>query len=161
MVYGVPGPGLRSKLQSHPKPKLQQPWILNPLCWAQNWTCIQVLPECCQFCCATAETLWGLVGGGGGLFFGGGIAAPAACMEVPWLGDWIRATVVTYTVGSLNILCWAWDWTQAVAVIFLTWATAETPTNELFKSVLFGGFSKIFLLLIPNSVEARKCTFCD
>ena len=46
---GVPGPG-RSK------PQLQQCWILNPLCWARDWTFIPVLQTHHWACCATAGT---------------------------------------------------------------------------------------------------------
>ena len=28
----------------------------NPLCWARDWTCILVLQEYCQSCCATVGT---------------------------------------------------------------------------------------------------------
>ena len=49
-VYGVPGPGIRSKSQ------LRQSWTLNPPCWARDLTCIPVLPIRCQSCCATVGT---------------------------------------------------------------------------------------------------------
>ena len=54
-TYGVPGPGIRSELQLRPKLQLQQCRILNPLCWAGDWTCVPVLPRWCQSCCATTR----------------------------------------------------------------------------------------------------------
>ena len=53
--YGVPGPRIRSEPQLPPKPHLQQPWILNPLCWARDQTRIPALSTPRPSCCATAE----------------------------------------------------------------------------------------------------------
>ena len=36
MAYGAPGPGIRSELQSRPKPQLRQCRIFNLLFWAGN-----------------------------------------------------------------------------------------------------------------------------
>ena len=56
VACGISGPGFRSKPQSLPKPQLQQCQIFNPLGQARDWTCVPVLPRCCQFCCAIAGT---------------------------------------------------------------------------------------------------------
>ena len=53
--YGVPRPGIRSKLQTQPKPQLRQCRILNPLCRAGDRTYVPVLPRCRQSLCATAR----------------------------------------------------------------------------------------------------------
>ena len=56
VAYGVPGPGIRSEPHLRPKLQLQQRWILNPLCWAGDPTCIPALLRCCQSRCATEGT---------------------------------------------------------------------------------------------------------
>ena len=50
-AYGVPRPAIRSEVQLQPKPQLQQCEILNPLCWAGDWTWVLELPRCCWFLC--------------------------------------------------------------------------------------------------------------
>ena len=45
-AYGVPRPGIWSKLQVQPMPQLQQCWILNPLCHTRDQTCIPVVQRC-------------------------------------------------------------------------------------------------------------------
>ena len=47
------GPGIRSELQSWPKPQLQKCGVLNPLYWARDQTHVPVLPRCCSFHCST------------------------------------------------------------------------------------------------------------
>ena len=49
------------QLQSGPTLKLQQYQILNPLCWAGDWTYNPVLPRGCWSHCATAGTLVGFL----------------------------------------------------------------------------------------------------
>ena len=56
-VYGVPGSGIRSKLELWPMPQLQQCWILNPLCWARDGTCIPALQRCCWSAAPQQELL--------------------------------------------------------------------------------------------------------
>ena len=56
MAYGVPGPGIRSKLQLQAMPQLWQCQILNPLCWAGDQTCIPVLQKCRSFHCVIVGT---------------------------------------------------------------------------------------------------------
>ena len=51
--HGVPGPGISSKPQSQPELKLQQSWILKPLCRPGDRTCVPVLPRCHQSHCVT------------------------------------------------------------------------------------------------------------
>jgi len=55
-TYGVFRPGIRSELQSGPKPQLWQHQILNPLCQARDRTSVPVLPRCHPSCCTTAGT---------------------------------------------------------------------------------------------------------
>ena len=43
VTYGVPRPGIRSEPRLHPKPQLQQHWILNPLHRARDQTRVLVL----------------------------------------------------------------------------------------------------------------------
>ena len=52
MAYGVPGPGIRSKLWLQPR----QCWILNPLFQARDHTCILELPSHRQSHCTTVGT---------------------------------------------------------------------------------------------------------
>ena len=54
--HGVPGPGIRSELKSWPKPQVWQRQILNPLCQAQDQTCVPALPRCGRSHCTTAKT---------------------------------------------------------------------------------------------------------
>ena len=56
MAYGVPGPGIRSKLHLGPQLPLWQHCILNQLYQAGDQTCIPSLPRCHQFHWATAGT---------------------------------------------------------------------------------------------------------
>ena len=55
-VYGVPWPGIRSELLLLSRLQLQQRQILNPLCWARDWTCVSVLPGGCWSHCNTTGT---------------------------------------------------------------------------------------------------------
>ena len=55
-AYGVPRPGIRSKLQLQPVLQLWQHWILNPLHWARDRTCGLVLQRCWRFRCTIAGT---------------------------------------------------------------------------------------------------------
>ena len=43
VAYGVPAPGTESKPDLQSTRQLQQRWILNPLCWAGDWTRV---PDC-------------------------------------------------------------------------------------------------------------------
>ena len=54
-AYAFPRPGITSKPQSLPKLKLQQHWVLKPLCRARDRTLVPALPRCHQSCCAAAE----------------------------------------------------------------------------------------------------------
>ena len=46
-VDGVPGPGIRSKLQFPPMPQLAG--YFNPLSWSRDQICILVLQRCCPY----------------------------------------------------------------------------------------------------------------
>ena len=52
-IYRVPGPRIKSELQSCSKPQLWQCQIPKLPCWASDWTWIPVLPRCHWFRCAT------------------------------------------------------------------------------------------------------------
>ena len=57
---GFPGPGIRSEPQLWPMLRLQCQ-ILNPLCWAGDWTCVLVLQRCSGSWCAIVpqwELFW-------------------------------------------------------------------------------------------------------
>ena len=59
-AYGIPRRGIRHELQLWFKPQLYQCWILNPLCWAGDWTCVPALPRRYWSLCATSGT-WALL----------------------------------------------------------------------------------------------------
>ena len=48
--------GIISEPQMQPKLQRWQCWILNPLCWARDGTCILALPRCHQSHCAIVGT---------------------------------------------------------------------------------------------------------
>ena len=48
----IPQPGIESEMQLQPLPQLWQCWILNPLCWAGDWTHTSATTQ------ATEETTW-------------------------------------------------------------------------------------------------------
>ena len=54
-AYGVSRPGIRSKPQLQPKQWLRQCLVLNPLCWARDWTCVLPRHYYCS-CCTAAGT---------------------------------------------------------------------------------------------------------
>lgn len=54
--FCCPGSGIRFKPQFWPKLQLPQYWIVNPLYWAGNQTCISGLSRCCRSCCTTVGT---------------------------------------------------------------------------------------------------------
>ena len=56
MAHGVSGRGIRCKLQSWPKPQLQQHHILYTLRWPGDRTHAPVLPRCGQSHCTIAGT---------------------------------------------------------------------------------------------------------
>ena len=56
MVYGVPGPGIRSEPQLWPKPQVWQCQILNPLCRARDRTCTPLFPRHLWSRCAMVGT---------------------------------------------------------------------------------------------------------
>ena len=53
VACGVSRPGIRSEVQLGPKAQLWQCQILNPLCWAGDWTCVPVLQRSHQSHCVT------------------------------------------------------------------------------------------------------------
>ena len=55
MAYGVTGLGGSDRShRCNVLPQLWQCWILNPLCWARDQTCIPALQRCHRSCCTTA-----------------------------------------------------------------------------------------------------------
>lgn len=56
MAHGVPGPGIRSKPQSAPRPKFWQCQFLNPVSKVRDRTCNPVSPRCHWSRCARAGT---------------------------------------------------------------------------------------------------------
>lgn len=55
-AHGVPGPGIRSRLQWWPTWQLRQHQILSPLCWVRDQTCVLMLPRRGQSHGTIAET---------------------------------------------------------------------------------------------------------
>ena len=55
-AYGIPRPGIRSGLQFWPILQLWQCQILNPLCWAGDWTHVPALQRCLRSHCDTVGT---------------------------------------------------------------------------------------------------------